>query len=286
MKQLLFLSCCLILWLSSCDSKTLDPDKPVYVKIRTTMGDVTVLLYDDTPLHRDNFIRLCQSGEYEGMLFHRIIKDFVVQGGDPESKARQPGVVYGDGDGGYTVPAEILPNHFNKRGALIDAKEIDADNPERASAGTQFCFVQGKKLTDKELDEKEARINEIRRNWLYYKFRKALQNEHPLPVVDSTKTLSVADSLHIDSLTNRWHIEALIRVEDTLAQLGRAVIPADRREVYKTIGGVPHLDGSVTIFGEVTEGFDIVEKMSLVKTDKHDRPLHDVVIKSTKVFQK
>lgn len=250
------------------------------------MGDVTVLLYDDTPLHRDNFIRLCQSGEYEGMLFHRIIKDFVVQGGDPESKARRPGVVYGDGDGGYTVPAEILPNHFNKRGALIDAKEIDADNPERASAGTQFCFVQGKKLTDRELDEKEARINEIRRNWLYYKFRKALQNEHPLPVVDSTKTLSVADSLHIDSLTNRWHIEALIRVEDTLAQLGRAVIPADRREVYKTIGGVPHLDGSVTIFGEVTEGFDIVEKMSLVKTDKHDRPLHDVVIKSTKVFQK
>lgn len=286
MKQLLFLSCCLILWLSSCGSPTLDPAKPVYVKIRTTLGDVTVLLYDDTPLHRDNFIRLCQSGEYEGMLFHRIIQDFVVQGGDPESKAHQPGVVYGDGDGGYTVPAEILPNHFNKRGALIDAKEIDADNPERASAGTQFCFVQGKKLTDQELDEKEARINEIRRNWLYYKFRKALQNEHPLPVVDSTKTLSAADSLHIDSLTNLWHVEALIRVEDTLARLGRATIPADRREIYKTIGGVPHLDGSVTIFGEVTEGFDIVEKMSLVKTDKHDRPLHDVMIKSTKVFQK
>lgn len=286
MKQLLFFCCCLMLWLSACASKTLDPDKPVYVKIRTTMGDVTVLLYDDTPLHRDNFIRLCQSGEYEGMLFHRIIKDFVVQGGDPESKAHQPGVLYGDGDGGYTVPAEILPNHFNKRGALIDAKEIDADNPERASAGTQFCFVQGKKLTDQELDEKEARINEIRRNWLYYKFRKALQNEHPLPVVDSTKTLGVADSLHIDSLTNLWHVEALIRVEDTLAALGRAVIPADRREIYKTIGGVPHLDGSVTIFGEVTEGFDIVEKMSLVKTDKHDRPLHDVMIKSAKVFQK
>lgn len=286
MKQLLFLSLSLLLGLTACGSKTLDPNKPVYVKISTTMGDVTVKLYDDTPLHRDNFIRLAQSGEYEGMLFHRIIKDFVVQGGDPTSKARQPGVVYGDGDGGYTVPAEILPTHFNKRGALIDAKEIDADNPERASAGTQFCFVQGKKLTDQELDEKEARINEIRRNWLYYKFRKALQEEHPLPTLDSSRTLSAADSLKIDSLTNLWHVEALIRVEDTLAQLGRAVIPADRRELYKTIGGVPHLDGSVTIFGEVTEGVDIVEKMSLVKTDKHDRPLHDVVIKSTKVFQK
>lgn len=286
MKQLLFFSLSLLLWLSACSPKPLDPDKPVYVKIRTTMGDVTVMLYDDTPLHRDNFIRLCQSDAYEGMLFHRIIKDFVVQGGDPESKAHQPGVLYGDGDGGYTVPAEILPNHFNKRGALIDAKEIDADNPERASAGTQFCFVQGKKLTDRELDEKEARINEIRRNWLYYKFRKTLQQEHPLPAVDSTRMLSAADSLQIDSLTNLWHVEALIRVEDTLAQLGRATIPADRREIYRTIGGVPHLDGSVTIFGEVTEGLDIVEKMSLVKTDKNDRPLHDVMIKSTKVFQK
>lgn len=285
MKQLVFLSFSLILWLSSCASKTLDPDKPVYVKISTTMGDVTVMLYDDTPLHRDNFIRLCQSDTYEGMLFHRIIKDFVVQGGDPESKAHEPGVIYGDGDGGYTVPAEIRPNHFNKRGALIDAKEIDADNPERASAGTQFCFVQGKKLTDRELDEKEARINEIRRNWLYYKFRKALQQEHPLPAAAAGAALTAADSLKIDSLANLWHVEALIRVEDTLAQLGRATIPADRREIYKTIGGVPHLDGSVTIFGEVTEGLDIVEKMSLVKTDKHDRPLRDVMIKSTKVFQ-
>ena len=151
------LSLLLVLFtLASCADKPLDPSKPVYVTVKTTMGDVTVMLYDDTPLHRDNFIKLCQSGEYEGMLFHRIIKDFVVQGGDPASKAHEPGVLYGDGDGGYTVPAEILPNHFNKRGALIDAKESDDVNIERASAGTQFCFVQGKKHTDAELDEKEA----------------------------------------------------------------------------------------------------------------------------------
>lgn len=259
-------------FLISCQSGALDPTKPVYVTIRTTMGDVTVQLYDDTPLHRDNFIKLCQSGEYEGMLFHRIIKDFVVQGGDPASKAHEPGVLYGDGDGGYTVPAEIIPAHFNKRGALIDAKEPDDVNPARASAGTQFCFVQGKKLTDQELDEKEARINEIRRNWLYYTFRDRLIKENP--------------ALAADSLTDRLHVEASILVEDTLAALGPVRIPAEHREVYKTIGGVPHLDGSVTIFGEVVEGFDIVEKMSLVKTDKNDRPLHDVVIRSTKVFQK
>ena len=154
MKRQIFSLFLLLLTLVACGDKPLDPNKPVYVKIKTTMGDVTVLLYDDTPLHRDNFIKLCQSNEYEGMLFHRVIKEFVVQGGDPESKAHEPGALYGDGDGGYTVPAEILPNHFNKKGALIDAKEIDAVNPERASAGTQFCFVQGKVLDDKELAEK------------------------------------------------------------------------------------------------------------------------------------
>lgn len=264
--------CASFFFLASCHSGKLDPGKPVYVAIRTTMGDVTVKLYDDTPLHRDNFIRLCQSGEYEGMLFHRIIKEFVVQGGDPASKAHEPGVLYGDGDGGYTVPAEIIPAHFNKRGALIDAKEPDNVNPGRASAGTQFCFVQGKKLTEEELTEKEVRINEIRRNWLYYSFRDRLTKENP--------------ALAADSLADELHVQASIRVEDTLAVLGPATIPAERREVYKTVGGVPHLDGSVTIFGEVIDGFDIVEKMSLVKTDKHDRPLHDVVIKSTKVFQK
>lgn len=256
----------------SCTSLSLDPNKPVYVTIETNRGDVTVLLYDDTPLHRDNFIKLCQSGEYEGMLFHRVIDEFVVQGGDPASKAQEPGAIYGDGDGGYTVPAEIRPNHFNKKGALIDAKEVDAINIDRASAGTQFCFVQGKVLNDQELAEKEARINEIRRNWLYYQFRDRLKKQDP----------SLADEAKTDDL----HIQASIMVEDTLATLGPVVIPAERREIYKTIGGVPHLDGSVTIFGEVVDGLEVVEKISKMKTDKHDRPVKDVMIKGTRVFQK
>lgn len=155
---------------------------------------------------------------------------------------------------------------------MIDAKEGDNVNPERASAGTQFCFVQGKVLSDAELDQKEARINEIRRNWLYYKYMDQLKKEDPSLAADSMET----------ELTNR----ALVMVEDTLAELGPYVIPAEHREVYKTVGGVPHLDNSVTIFGEVVDGFDIVEKISLVKTDKNDRPVHDVMIKSTKVFQK
>ena len=179
------LLCFSFLCLLGCKEKPLDPNKPVYVTVKTNKGDVTVLLYDDTPLHRDNFIQLCQSGTLDGLLFHRIIQDFGVQGGDPASKARQPGVLYGDGDGGYTVPAEIRPHYFNKRGALIDAKESDDINPERGSAGTQFCFVQGKTHTDEELEQREARINEIRRNWLYYTFRNRLLNQTPAAATDS-----------------------------------------------------------------------------------------------------
>ena len=258
--------------LVSCGKESLDKNKPVYVEISTTMGDVTVMLYDDTPLHRDNFIKLCSENFYEGVLFHRIIKEFVVQGGDPSSKAHEPEVLYGNDGGGYSVPAEILPSHFNKRGALIDAKEGDDVNPERASAGTQFCFVQGKVWNDKGLDSMETRINQIRRNWLYYKIRKDLKEKFPeYASPDKEEDL---------------HIEASVLLEDTLAKLPAVTIPAEQREVYKTIGGTPHLDGSVTIFGEVVEGFDIVEKMSLVETDKNDRPLKDVIVLKTKVFQK
>lgn len=268
MKSLCNLSLVILLVLSACSQSSLDPNKPVYVAIETTMGTVTVLLYDDTPLHRDNFIKLCQSGAQDSVLFHRVIKDFVVQGGDPKSKAHEPGVLYGDGDGVYTVPAEILPHYFNKRGALIDAKEGDDVNPERASAGTQFCFIQGKTLTDEELDQREQRINDFRKNWLYYVFRSRLLKENP--------------SMHADSL----EMQTNILMADTLDVLGYYRIPEERREYYKTIGGAPHLDGMVTIFGEVVDGLDIVEKISLVPTDKNDRPLTDVMVISTKVFQK
>ncbi len=271
MKKILALFSLLFV-MTACGPEQLEEGKPVYVTVSTNMGDVTVMLYDDTPLHRDNFIKLCQDNAYEGVLFHRVIKEFVVQGGDPNSKVHEPGALYGDGDGGYTVPAEILSNHFNKRGALIDAKEGDEVNPERESAGTQFCFIQGKVWNDEELDGIEKRINNIRRNWLYYVFQSRLKKQHP----------ELADEANADEL----HMQTSLMLEDTLAQLQPMVIPEEHRQVYRTIGGSPHLDGSVTIFGEVVEGLDIVEKISLVETDKNDRPLQDVIVLKTKVFQK
>lgn len=272
MKKLLSLFMLLIL-VAGCaqKEKPLDPEKPVYVTIKTSMGDVTVVLYDDTPLHKDNFIKLCQENIYDGVLFHRIVKDFVVQGGDPTSKEREEGVRYGSNSGGYTVPAEILPHYFNKRGVLLDAKKGDDVNPERASAGTQFCFMQGKVMTDEELDAAEIRINDIRRNWLYHKLKKELCEADPAMESEALEA------------------EISVKLMDTLEELGPYVIPETQREVYRTIGGAPHLDGSVTIFGEVVEGFDIVEKMSLVETEGAENfnwPKEPVWVVSTRVFQK
>lgn len=238
------------------------------------MGSVTAVLYDDTPLHRDNFIKLCREGAYDGVLFHRIVKDFVVQGGDPNSKEREEGVRYGGYSGGYTVPAEILPKYFNKRGVLLDAKMGDDVNPERASAGTQFCFMQGKLMTDEELDKAEIQINNVRRNWLYHKFKKELTEADP----------SFAEEANAGKLDS----EISLMLMDTLELLGAYEIPEAHREVYRTIGGAPHLDGSVTVFGEVTEGLDVIEKLSLVETDagNFNWPKEPVWIISTKVFQK
>ena len=247
-------------------------NQKTYVTVHTNQGDFTLMLYDDTPVHRDNFIRLCKDGTYEGVLFHRVIKDFLIQGGDPQSKERIPGKGYGDGDGGYVVYNEILPDHFCKKGALIDAKLGDDVNPTRMSAGTQFCVVQGKTFTDEQLDATEARMNEWHKNHLYYLARYELMLENPeLSKIENGDLLNA---------------KARERAEKQYAEQGKVTISPERREVYKTIGGTPHLDGTVTIFGELVEGQDIVEKITLMKTDEMDRPLSDVVILSTEVFKK
>lgn len=247
-------------------------DSSTYVTISTNKGDVTLRLYDETPLHRDNFIRLCKDSTYNGVIFHRVIKDFLIQGGDPQSREREPGKTYGDGDGGYCVYSEILPERFCKQGALIDAKLGDDVNPTRMSAGTQFCVVQGRKFTDEELDKTEERLNETRRNYLYHISRYELQLEDP----------ALAKPENGDLL----NAKAREMAAKKYAEEGRTVISPERRQVYKTIGGTPHLDGSVTIFGELTEGQDVVEKITLMSTDDFDRPLEDVVILSTKVWKK
>lgn len=184
-----------------------------YVRIATDKGECFIMLYNETPKHRDNFLKLAKQGTYNGTLFHRVIKDFMIQGGDPDSKTAKPGQQLGNGGLGYTVEAEFRDSLFHKKGVLAAARD---NNPQKASSSSQFYIVQGKIFTDEELN----------------------------------------------------------RLEQTRLQ-GRK-IPASQRQVYKTIGGVPHLDQSYTVYGEVVKGLEMVDAIALMPTDGNNRPSQDI----------
>ena len=196
----------------------------VLVVMETTKGNIELKLYDATPLHRDNFKQLVEEGAYDSLLFHRVIRDFMIQGGDPDSKYAKPGVLLGEGDRQYTIPAEFRLDEgiFHRRGVLAAARESDDVNPEQRSSAMQFYIVWGKTFDDEGLDKAQKRI---------------------------------------DNYTN-----------------GRVKLTPEMREVYKTIGGTPHLDGQYTVFGEVVSGLDVVDAIQQVTTDTNDRPVEDVRI--------
>jgi len=185
------------------------------IKIETSLGDMVVKLYNETPLHRDNIIKLINDGFYKDQLFHRVIKGFMIQGGDPHSVGAEKGQRLGTGGPGYTIPAEFNEKLIHKKGALAAARKGDADNPERASSGSQFYLVQGSVLTQEEID--------------------------------------------------------------ILRQRGVANISEESAEIYKTLGGTPHLDGAYTVFGEVIEGLDVLDAIASVPTDVYNRPVNDVI---------
>jgi cyclophilin family peptidyl-prolyl cis-trans isomerase len=242
--------------------------KPTMVKIQTNQGDILVKLYDETPLHRDNFIKLAKQGFYDGVLFHRVIGEFMIQTGDPQSKDAKPDQMLGTGGPGYTVPAEIhYPALFHKCGALAAARQGDEVNPEKASSGSQFYIVQGRTCSENELNhvEQSARVNQERGIF------QQIAGDH----LEKIKEMQLAqDTAGLNALRDSIYAETVKRVDANPTYK----LTEEIRQAYKTVGGTPHLDGGYTVFGEVVEGLDVVEKISKVKTGRADRPVEDVKI--------
>lgn len=254
--------------------KEIDMDKETKLKIETSVGDIVVKLYNETPKHRDNFIKLAQEGTYEGTLFHRVIKDFMIQAGDPESKNAPKGKMLGSGDVGYTVPAEfVYPQYFHKKGALSAARQGDEVNPNKESSGCQFYIVTGKVYSDSTLLGMEQQMNLMRLNNAF----NALAQKHMKEIYKLRKNNDQ------EGLTNLQD-SLITQAEAQVAKEPEFRFTPEQVEAYTTVGGTPHLDGSYTVFGEVLEGMDIVDKIQKVKTDRNDRPEEDVVIKKVTVM--
>jgi len=246
------------------------PKKDPIILISTTYGDIRVKLFHQTPLHTKNFVKLAKKGYFNETLFHRVIKNFMIQGGDPDSKTAKAGQLLGDGGPKYTIPFEYNPLLFHKKGMLAAAREGDDVNPLRASSASQFYIVVGKVFDDAGLDKVEKRINNSQKTnlmWNYIASNAVLKER-------------LAGYKKNDTIAYNRQIKQLSLLADSLyKEKKQYVIPEAEREVYKTIGGTPHLDASYSIFGEVVEGMDVVEKISLTATDKNDRPLDNIVMK-------
>ena len=238
--------------------------------IATTAGAIKIRLYDDTPLHRDNFLKLAKEGYYDGVLFHRVINDFMVQTGDPESKDASAGAMLGSGGPGYTIPAEIVyPKYYHKYGALAAARTGDEMNPERKSSGSQFYIVTGKQYSPQQL----SRMEEMSVQKQLQAYFMDLQRQN----MDTIRQLRLAkDSVGLENLRQ----ELIKETEDNVKPV---MMTEEQVRDYSTVGGTPHLDGQYTVFGEVLEGMDVVEKIQKAETDGRDRPVEDIRIISIKV---
>jgi peptidylprolyl isomerase len=246
-----------------------------HLLIETSKGNITVKLYNETPLHRDNFIKLANEGFYEGTLFHRVIKNFMIQGGDPESKNAPAGKMLGTGDTGYTIPAEfVYPKYFHKKGVLSAARQGDEVNPERKSSGCQFYIVTGQVYTPAQLDGMEKQLNQMKLKNVF----DALARQHMKEIYKMRKANDIAS---LQQLQDQLIAEAEAQVT------GEAPFKftPEQVEAYTTLGGTPHLDNQYTVFGEVTEGMDIVDAIQQVKTNRADRPEEDVVIRKVILLQ-
>lgn len=237
------------------------------IKIQTTLGDITVRLYDETPVHRDNFIKLAREGYYDGTLFHRVIKDFMIQGGDPDSKGAPAGKMLGTGGPSYTLEAEITDKLCHKRGALAAARQGDEVNPQRRSSGSQFYIVWGQVYSEGQLKQFDKQLRMQKMQSIF----NTLAAEHREEIMQMRRERNRSG---LQELQDRLVAEAESRV-------GKKGLSEEQMRIYSTVGGTPHLDGQYTVFGEVEDGLDVVEMIQSSATGRGDRPLDDIEMRMT-----
>lgn len=245
-----------------------DKTKEKLAVIKTEFGDIKVKLYDDTPKHRDNFVKLVGEGFYTDLLFHRVINKFMIQGGDPNSRNAAPGVQLGNGNPGYTIPAEILPDHFHKKGVLAAARLGGPRNPMKESSGSQFYIVQGVVFRPGQLDTLEITMNSRRKDQLLRENFEAAK-----PQINEFQAKN--DKPGFDLLVARIRE----KVDSVYATMAPFKLTPEQRQAYTTVGGYPSLDGDYTVFGEVVEGLEVIDKIAVVETDAANRPKADVRMK-------
>lgn len=235
------------------------------------MGRIVVALYNDTPIHRDNFLKLVKQGFYDGVLFHRVIKDFMIQTGDPASRTADSTAMLGSGGPGYDLLAEIVfPGHYHKRGALAAARSGDQVNPNRHSSGSQFYIVTGARVTNQQLGMIEMKLGS---QMVQNTFVKLFEQHR-----DTLMQLyNAGDSTGLNNLEKQLAAQAKDYVDKN-----PAYYTSEMKKTYTTVGGTPHLDAQYTVFGEVVEGMDVVDKIQAVETNAADRPKTDVkILKAT-----
>ena len=226
------------------------------------LGDIVVRLYDETPIHRDNFVKLAKEGYYDGTLFHRVIKDFMIQGGDPDSKGAPASQMLGMGGPDYTLEAEIKEGLYHKRGALAAARQGDEMNPERRSSGSQFYIVWGQVYNEGQLRQfaKQLKMQQIQSAF------NQLAAKHRDEIMQMRRE---RDRAGLQALQERLADEAEAQVKGN-------GMTEEQMKLYTTVGGTPHLDGQYTVFGEVEEGLDVVEMIQGSATRRGDRPIDDI----------
>jgi len=268
--QTIILSLYLVLMIKTGLSQTYSKET---ILISTEFGNMKIKLFNETPKHRDNFLKLVREHFYDSLLFHRVIQDFMIQGGDPDSKHAEPAKLLGDGDLKYIIPAEFVTTLCHKKGMLCAARNGDDVNPEKASSACQFYIVQGKVRTDEDLIAYEKRINKSLITKLKEDILNKPENKSLKEKIDAFKKEQNNDSLMVYfKIVNKL-------VDEEYTKTPHYSFPTEHRNIYKTIGGTPHLDSQYTIFGEVIEGLGVIDKIAAVGKNKDDRPLIDIRMK-------